>query len=414
MDNKNILPIIILNTVTTVVVVFGLAASHHHWQPFLASVIGNEVVQDTDAVLGTTTTKVIQEESSVIDVAQIADASVVSIIVSKDLPVIERGYDPFWGFFSDPFVRDMWADRYGRSGEVEYREQKIGGGTGFIITEDGLVVTNKHVVFDDDADYTVLLNDETKLPAEVIAKDPLNDIAVLKIKTEDDHSFKHLSLGDSDSLQVGQTVVAIGNALGDFRNTVSKGVVSGLARNLRAGNGRGMTEYLEGVIQTDAAINQGNSGGPLLNLAGEVIGVNVAVAAGAENIGFSIPIDSVKNTIEMVKNNGKIIRPIIGVRYVMVTPSMQRKNNLPVDYGAMVLRGESIDDLAVLPGSPAAEAGLAEYDIILKINGQRIDNENTLAREILKYNVDDTISLTVLKDGTEQNIEVTLIEAPEL
>lgn len=247
----------------------------------------------------------------------------------------------------------------------------------------------------------------------MIAKDPLNDIAILKIITEDDRKFNHLEIGDSGSLKVGQSVIAIGNSLGEFRNTVSTGVVSGLARNLTAGNGRGMSEYLEGVIQTDAAINQGNSGGPLLNLAGQVIGVNVAVATSAENIGFSIPIDSVKNTIEMVKANGKIVRPILGVRYVMVTQSMKEKNKLPVNYGAMVLRGDSFDDLAVLPGSPADKAGIEEYDIILEINGNKINQDNSLAREILNYNVGEKVSVKLLHQGEEKEIDVTLMEAPE-
>lgn len=419
MNNKFSITIGINILVTLFIVVIAILTSPH-WAPKLATSFLNDVdVSTLERPLADTVGKirVVNEESAVTDVIEQVDPAVVSIIITKDLPVIEQGYDPFNDvFFNDPFVRNFFEfhqpqQRQQQQPKVE--QQQVGGGTGFILTSDGLVVTNKHVVFDDEADYTVLMNDETKLPAEVIAKDPVNDIAVLRIKSDDKKDFPHLDLGDSDSLKVGQTVIAIGNALGDFRNTVSKGVVSGLARDVTAGDGRGRSEYLEGVIQTDAAINQGNSGGPLLNLQGQVIGVNVAVASGAENIGFSIPINSVKNTIETVKKNGKIVRPIIGVRYIMVTENLRKKNGLSVDHGAMVLRGESPDELAVMPGSPADKAGLEEYDIILEVNGNKIDGQNTLAREILKYQVGDKVKLKVLHDGKEKDVELELTEAPE-
>lgn len=405
-----------INIIVTLIIVVGAILTAPQWAPNLATHFMNENdVAMLEQPFSNTinNVRVVNEESAVPDVVEKVDASVVSIIVTKDLPVIQQRnpFDRF--FFEDPFLRDFFELRGEPQDTGERVERRVGGGTGFIITQEGLVVTNKHVVFDDEAEYTVLMNDEQKFSAEVIAKDPINDIAVLKIKTDDNTKFPYLEFGDSDALKVGQTVVAIGNALGDFRNTVSRGVVSGLARNVQAGDGNGRSEYLEGVIQTDAAINQGNSGGPLLNLEGQVIGVNVAMARGAENVGFSIPINSVKNTIDTVKTEGKLVRPIIGVRYLMVSERLQKKNNLPVDYGAMVLRGETPEDLAVLPGSPADKAGLEEYDIILEIDGKKIDAQNTLARAILKFKVGDKVKAKILHDGEEKEIELELMAAPE-
>ena len=192
-------------------------------------------------------------------------------------------------------------------------------------------------------------------------------------------SFPYLTLGNSDSLQVGQSVIAIGNALAEYRNTVSVGVISGLARSVVAGNSSGNTELLDHVIQTDAAINPGNSGGPLLNLSGQVIGVNVAIAQGSQNIGFALPINSVKSAIESVKTTGKIIRPYLGIRYVAINAEMKDKNNLTVDYGVLVKAGTNQNELAVIPGSPADKAGIVENDIILEVDGVKLDEKNTLA-----------------------------------
>jgi len=219
-----------------------------------------------------------------------------------------------------------------------------------------------------------------------------------------------LELADSGNLKIGQTVIAIGNSLGEFRNTVSKGIISGLKRNVTAGDGFGQAETLSEVIQTDAAINPGNSGGPLLNISGQVIGVNVAMAQGAENIGFALPINIVKKGIESVKSKGKIVQPYIGVRYIPITEEIKKANNLPYGYGALVLRGQKVTDFAVVPGSPADKAGLTENDIILEINGVKIDEKNLLSDQIAKSNVGDTINLKIWHKGEEKTVQVKLEE----
>ncbi len=241
--------------------------------------------------------KVVREESAIIEAVKTISPAVVSIVVTKDVPKIEQYfYEPFGDdFFKDfgPFFR-FRIPQYRQEGT---EKKEVGGGTGFIVSQDGLVLTNKHVVIDQEADYTVFTNEEKKYEAQVLARDPANDIAILKIEAT---GLPVVELGDSDKLQIGQTVIAIGNALGEFRNTVSTGVISGLGRSITAGNLFGRTEKLEKVIQTDAAINQGNSGGPLVNTRGQIIGINVAMALGAENIGFSIPINDAKKDIQDV------------------------------------------------------------------------------------------------------------------
>jgi S1-C subfamily serine protease len=341
-----------------------------------------------------------QEEATVKAVNEAAQ-SVVSIIVTKDLPVFEQYfYSPFEEF------KEFQIPQYRQKGT---EKTEIGGGSGFIISADGMILTNAHVVSETEADYTVLTNDGKKYPAKVLARDTIRDLAVLKI--ESNENFPTLKLGDSDKLQIGQTVIAIGNALGEFRNTVSVGVISGLGRTVTASGG-GMIETIEDVIQTDAAINQGNSGGPLLNLRGEVIGVNFAMAQQAENIGFAMPINSAKKDIEQVKTLGKISYPFLGVRYILINEEIQKANNLSVSYGAWVQKGEQ-GESAIFPGSVAEAAGIKEGDIILEFNGQKITTENSLAKIIMKYNPGDKITLKILRNGQEKNIEVTLGERSE-
>lgn len=259
-----------------------------------------------------------QEEAIIKAVKEVSPA-VVSVVITKDVPKLKLYYEnpfkEFEQFFGQPF--EFQIPRYKQEGT---EKKEIGGGTGFIISEDGMILTNAHVVLDKEADYTVLTNDGKKYPAKVLARDSIRDLAVMKIegeKTIDEQgkmnlkSFPTIKLGDSDKLQIGQTVIAIGNALGEFRNTVSVGVISGLGRTVTASGG-GMIETLEDVIQTDAAINLGNSGGPLLNLRGEVIGVDFAMSQQGQNIGFAIPIDKTKKDIEQVKTLGKIVYPFFG------------------------------------------------------------------------------------------------------
>jgi len=351
----------------------------------------------------------VDEESPVVSAVEKVSPAVVSIIVTKDLPIIERynsapNSDFFKQFFGDDFGDFFGTPQYRQNGT---RKQEVGGGSGFIITTDGYVVTNKHVVSDEQAEYTVLTNDGKKYPAKVLARDPLTDLAVLKI---DAKKLTAIELGDSSKLKAGQSVIAIGNALGEFRNTVSTGVISGLARSITAGGAGIGSEQLVGVIQTDASINPGNSGGPLLNISGQVIGINTAIAQGAQNIGFAIPINEVKNSIESVKKTGKISRAWLGVRYVQLNKTIAEQNKLTVDYGALIVRGEQRTDLAVIPGSPADKAGLEENDIILEVNKEKISEENILAKVVGKYKIGDEITMKVLHKGEEKEVKVKLGE----
>ncbi|MFH1188077.1 MAG: trypsin-like peptidase domain-containing protein, partial [bacterium] len=271
-----------------------------------------------------------------------------------------------------------------------------------------LIITNKHVVADEEAEYAVLLSNGQQYTGKVLARDPLNDVAFVKIEGKND--FPYINLGDSDKIKLGQTVIAIGNALGEFQNSVSTGIISGLKRTINAGNQYGQSvEQLENVIQTDAAINPGNSGGPLLNLQGEVIGVNVAVAS-AQNIGFSLPVNDIKKCLQEVEKTGKIMRPMLGFRYTLINKALQEQLKLSVDYGALIAKGQEAADLAVIPGGPADKAGLKEGDIILEINAVKITPENNLAKILNKYNVGDEIGLRVLRDGKEIIVKVVLEE----
>jgi len=327
--------------------------------------------------------------------------AVVSVVVTKDVPIYERYYENygpggFWGSFSIPRVREKGTE-----------EREIGGGSGFIVSDDGVIVTNRHVVDDGEARYSVLLNDGTSYGVEVLARDPDLDIAILKINEPLKGTLSHLTFGDSENLKLGQTVIAIGNALAEFRNSVSVGVVSGLLRTIVASDGQGTSEQLEQVIQTDAAINPGNSGGPLLNLRGEVIGVNVATSQGGDNISFALPANAVKLVVDSVRETGEIVRPFLGVRYTMITPTMAESDNLPVTYGALIIKGEKAEDVPVAPDSPAAAIGLAEGDIILSIDGVELRGRD-LATVLRGKKVGQEIELKVIKQGEEQIIKVTL------
>ncbi len=288
-------------------------------------------------------------------------------------------------------------------------KQEVSGGSGFIVSEDGMILTNKHVVLRDDVDYTVLTNDGRSFPAQVLARDPIQDLAVIKVEAE--KSFTAVKLGDSDLLQIGQTVIVIGNVLGKFQNSVSVGVISGLGRTITASGG-GLVETLEDVIQTDAAINPGNSGGPLLNLKGQVIGINTAMVVGGENVGFAISVNKTKKSIEQVKTLGKIVYPFLGVRYVLLNETIQTENNLPVNYGAWIQKG-AWGEPAIFPDSAAEKAGLQEGDIILEFNREKITTENTLAKIIMKYNPGNRVVLKIIRGQQEKNIELTLDERSE-
>lgn len=282
-----------------------------------------------------------------------------------------------------------------------------GSGSGIVLTEDGLIVTNKHVISGNVTSLSVILSDGTKYEdVSVVDSDPFNDIAFLQINGAS--GLTVAELGESDDVRVGEKVIAIGNALGEFDNSVTSGIISGLGRPIIAGGGSDPAESLSNLFQTDAAINPGNSGGPLVNVNGQVIGINTAVADG-ENIGFAIPIDDVKPSITSVKENGEIIKPYLGVRFVSVDSSIADEFGLSVDSGAYLLAGE---DSSVLPGSPADKAGIRDNDVIISVDGVDINNSNPLSSLIGRKNVGDVVELTVVRDEKELSISVTLEAAP--
>lgn len=337
-------------------------------------------ISDNALTVNTSKSFKLEESSAVIDASKLVSPAVVSISASQQV-----------------------TDYFGR-----VSNQEVSGGTGFIITSDGLIMTNKHVVADATSSYKVVLNDGRIFDAKIQATDPLNDLAVVKIDAKD---LPTVQLGSSSDLQIGQFVIAVGNALGEFQNSVSFGVVSAKNRSINAEG-----EELTDLIQTDAAINPGNSGGPLVNLAGQVVGIDTAIASngsgGSIGVGFALSIDSVKTVIDSVRKNGTIIRPYLGVRYIPVNKAVQTTNNLTVDYGALVARGSTATELAVLPGSPADKAGILENDIILQVNGQRIDENNTLSSVMSKFNVGDTVTLHIQRKGAEMDVKVTLAQMP--
>lgn len=288
-------------------------------------------------------------------------------------------------------------------------QEQEGAGTGVIVSSDGLILTNKHVV-QGAGTVTVTNTDGKQFEGKILAVDSTNDIAFVKVEAT---GLPAAELGNSDKVEVGQKAIAIGNALGEYSNTVTTGVISGKQRPVQASDGQGNTETLTNLFQTDAAINPGNSGGPLLNIDGQIIGINTAVASGnnAQNIGFAIPINQVKGALESVKTRGVIVRPYIGVRYVMLTDSFAERNNLPVKQGAL-LRGNE-QTIAVVAGSPAAKAGLREGDIITKINDKEVTRDNPLQSVIVGFSPGDTVKVTYWRDSKEQTADVKLEEAPQ-
>jgi serine protease Do len=322
----------------------------------------------------------VQETSAIVEVAKKVSPSVVSITTEA------QAFDFFRG-----------------------QSTQQGAGTGIILTADGLILTNRHVIPEDATALSVFTSDGKEYKnAEVVARDSLNDIAFIRIKAS---GLKPAQLGDSAAVTVGQKVVAIGNALGQFQNTVTEGIVSGIGRPVLAGESDGALESLENLLQTDAAINPGNSGGPLVNLEGQVIGINTAVAGGdAQNIGFAIPINEARAAIASVKDKGRISRPYLGVRYVAITREFAQANSLKVHEGAYVTAS---DGEAVIAGSPAARAGLREGDIILRVGRDQINARNSLSSLIGKRRVGERVELTLLRDNKELKISATLAEAPQ-
>lgn len=328
--------------------------------------------------------------SPIVSIAKKVCPAVITVIVSKDLPKAEN-------FYSLPVAGKKWKTE----------KTNIGGGSGFIVSENGYVFTSNHVVSDTTCDYTVILDPKHKYPTKVLSRNPINDTAVLKIEGE---RFPFLDLADSNKIELGEEVVAVGNALGEFTDTLSAGIVSGLSRFISAFGGiENQMQNLRGLIQTDAAINPGNSGGPLINMEGKVIGINTAMIAGAQNIGFAIPINYAKKDLEEVKKYGKIIMPFLGVKYVLISKDMAEANKLLVNDGALVVR-EALGESPVVEGSAADKAGVKEWDIILECNGQKITTKNPLANILQKCKIGETTTLKVLRDKKEIELKVKLEE----
>jgi serine protease Do len=331
---------------------------------------------------GTTASRqlIVQENSAVISVAKKVSPSVVAITAQTTIQ----------GFFGP--------------------QESTSSGTGIIVSSDGLIMTNRHVVSDTAATYTVKTSGGKELKnARVVARDTFNDIAFMRV---DDKGLPAATVGDSASIQVGQKVVAIGNALGQLQNTVTEGIVSGIGRPVTAGSASdGSSEQLTNMLQTDAAINPGNSGGPLVNLDGQVIGMNTAVAGdGAQGIGFAIPANDVTALIASVEKSGKIVRPYMGVRYVPVTKDIASDNNLKTTQGAW-LKGSS-GQPSIISGGPAEKAGLQDGDVIIKVNGDDVTATTSIQSLIGKYQPGQKVDLLVERGGKDKTISLVLGEAP--
>lgn len=294
--------------------------------------------------------------------------------------------------------------------DIDGQRQVVAQGSGFVVDRNGLILTNQHVVSDATLSYTVYFANEQKYAAAVVSRDPLRDLALLKITSV---GYPALTMGDSDKVKIGQTAIAIGNSLGRYPNTVTRGIVSGLGRALTAtDNITGKQEALDDVIQTDAAINPGNSGGPLLNSRGEVIGINTAIEERGRGVGFAIPINEGRFMVESFLQNGRVVRPFIGVRFQMVTIDLQDEKSLPYNYGAYLTPGPNPNEPAVVPNSPADRAGLKVGDIILSVNGVSVNGGSTLAKIVRGFKPGRTITLRVARGSTEFTVDLTLAEVP--
>lgn len=359
---------------------------------YLGGYYGGKNQTSTSNANQTATQQVINSESELItNIARDVGESVVSVNVTQE--VTQQS------FFGGP-----------TSGTQE------SAGTGVIVDDKGIIITNRHVVPKGVSSVSVVLSDGTELTdVEVIGRtsdsDTL-DVAFLKVKDAKGHKLKAIKIGDSSKMQVGDKVVAIGNALGQFQNTVTTGIISGYGRSIEAGDATS-SESLQNLFQTDTAINQGNSGGPLVNIQGEIIGINTAIAGGnAQNIGFAIPINDVQGLIKSVIKEGKLLRPYLGVRYVTLNDDYAYQFNLQTKRGAYITPSTRGQD-SILNGSPAEKAGLKEKDIITKANDQVIDEKNSLISVLGRFSVGDKVTLTIIRDGNEQKVDVTLEAAPQ-
>jgi len=327
------------------------------------------------------------EDRKIVDVIKKMMPAVVSITVSKK-ETNNLNLPPFQNTKSEKFVS---------------------GGSGFIVRDNGIILTNRHVIEDPHNEHEVTLGSGEKYNAELIARDPLDDLAILKIDPEG-KKLPIVPLGSSENLNLGERVLALGNVLGLFEDTVSAGIVSGLSRSITARiDKHSQPSEMRGLVQTDAAINPGNSGGPLVNLKSEAIGINVAMIAGLENVGFALPIDIVTRDLDELKNHGRIRRPFLGVRYLTLNEEISKKLNLPVNRGALVIRGHSFEN-AVVEESPADKAGIKEKDVILEWDGDEITQKKNIQDYLSDCEVGDKVTVKIFRDGEEFETDLTLVE----
>ena len=390
-----------------------------------------EPEEEPEPAVETPAVSITSQEEAVIAVAEKLRPSVVSIVATKELETIRQSASPFGIFEDDPFLRQFFGNPFEeqqprQQEERKSQRQRVGAGTGFVVSGDGLLLSNRHVVEDEAADYSAVFADGKIRKTEVVAIDPLEDLAILRILPEEKEEIEPTSLGakgsadkeffrpvefveSQEGVRVGQGVVAIGYALGEFDHTVTTGVVSAKGREIVAGGPRGASQ-LSSLLQTDAAINPGNSGGPLVSLDGKVLGVNTAIAGNAQGIGFAIPLSAgkVERLLKEIREHGKIRRPFLGVRFREITPKLNEELGLGTDHGAWISAENNLP--AVVAGTPAAEAGLRAGDIILKVGGAAIDEKNSLLELIALRAPGEKISLTILRDGREEILEVELGE----
>lgn len=350
--------------------------------------------------------------NTIVEAIKKVKPAVVNVVITKEIPEEILNHLPYFGP-GGMLVPPKTNPNPETQPKIPQDNEKIkvGGGSGFIVSRDGLVLTNKHVVQDPEATYTVVTEDDNHYPAKVLARDPINDIAILKI--ESDRELPFVKMADSSKLELGETLIAIGNTLGEFKNTVSVGVASGLSRFITAQNEfSGEATFLRGLIQTDAAINPGNSGGPLINARGEAIGINVAVILGAQSVGFAIPINAASRDLEDLKRFGRLRKPFLGVRYLIINKEIKDRFKLTVDSGAYVIKENNpeTESEAVVKNSPAEKAGIRERDIILEFNGVKLTSQKNLQDVLENCKVGESVPLKVLRGEKEEELKLTLEE----
>lgn len=429
-DSKKLLPLMVLVGFASGLV-GGIVTDVFFFKNSQSQLVGggNAVTQQVSYV----------EESQAINAIKKAGPSVVSIIASEDLKIYRN--QPFRFYFGSPFSNDPFFNNVPgfqiqpkeqqdqknndkNAKDYDIQHQKIGGGSGFIISQDGMVLTNRHVVSRSDVQYSIITDDGNEYDGEVVSIDPLNDLAVLQMvkkgelskKKEERTKLAHLSVidfGDSSILEVGQKVLAIGYALGEYENTVTEGIISAKGRKIIASDGARGAETLSGLLQTDAAINPGNSGGPLVNLAGQVVGINVAIDATGSSIGFAIPMNEVNPILESIKKFGRIVRASIGVRHVLLNKDRAKQLKIDVDHGALLTGDEANGEFAVIPGSAADKAGLKMKDVVLSVNGKDINENYSLQAAVRDHKPGDQIQLKVWRSGNTLDVKVTLDEAKD-